>query len=238
MQRDNEIRQLYQQFDIHYRESEQRYNNWSSEAVQAIKLSKCFYCLKKFTDSKQKVKLETRLRGGIVALNQALNYLEKSPQKETLLIKTGEPLKGRRVLKEFLGKAKAYVKIQEPYPTHEILETLEDATTNIKCQLLLGPFNNMEAKEKFEKNLALLRKAGRNIEVVSIKCGKTAPFHDRFLISEKKGISTGTSLSGLGMRDSIITGLNEWKDIEKRFDGYMIGPKTQHRGKDCKRERL
>ena len=93
-------------------------------------------------------------------------------------------------------------------------------------------------KGEFEKNLALLRKTGKNIDVLSIKIDLTTPFHDRFLITKKRAITTGTSISGLGMRDSVITGLKDWKDIEKRFDEYMISPKTIHRGKECKRERL
>ncbi len=237
-QRDNEVMQIRQEYNFRSNEAEQRYRSWSSAAVQAIELTRCGPCLKKFNDSKQKVKLETRLRGGINALKQAVNYLEKTPKKETLLVKAGEPLKGRRALKEFIGNAKEYIKIQEPYPTPEILETVEGTSASAKCMLLLGPFNNRAEKDKFEKSLALLRKAGRDIEVVSIKCKKSAPFHDRFLISEKRGIITGTSLSGLGLRDSVITELDNWGDIEKRFDGYMIGPKTKHRGKDCIRERL
>lgn len=238
MQRDNEIRQLYQEYNIRHNETEQLYRSWSSDAIQVIGQTKCQSCEKKFNDSKEKVKLETRLRVGIAALNQTLNYLEKPLKKETLLIKSGEPLKGRKALKDFMERVKGYAKIQEPYPTPEILETIEDASDGVKCVFLLGPFKNLKEKGKFEKNLALLRKAGREIDVVSIGCPKTAPFHDRFLISKKRGITTGTSLSGLGIRDSVITELNEWKDIEKRFDEYLIGPKTKHRGKECKRERL
>lgn len=40
------------------------------------------------------------------------------------------------------------------------------------------------------------------------------------------------------MRDSVVNELNEWADIEKRFDEYTIGPKTEHRGMECARERL
>ena len=142
------------------------------------------------------------------------------------------------MIKNFIKNAKKYVKIQDPYPSSELLEIIEATTPNVKNILLLGPFLNNKEKEIFEKNLKLLRKTGRNIEVLSIKYNKTAPFHDRFLISEKKGITTGTSLSGLGIRDSVITELNEWKDIEKRFDEYMSGPKTEHRGVDCSREKF
>lgn len=238
MQRDNEIRQLYQEYTIRHNEAEQRYRSWSSDAIQAIVQTKCQSCKKKFKESKEKVKLETRLKWGINSLNQTLNYLEQPIKKETLLIKSGEPLKGRKALKDFMEGVKGYVKIQEPYPTPEILETIEDALDGVKFIFLLGTFKNLKEKGKFEKNLALLRKVGKEIEVVSIGCPKTAPFHDRFLISKKRGITTGTSLSGLGIRDSVITGLNEWKDIEKRFDEYMIGPRTKHRRKECKRERL
>jgi len=238
MQRDNEIRQLHQEHDSRCRECELRYNNWYSESVRTIGLTTSDSSLKKFKDSKLKSRLEARLKWSLQALNQTLSYLERPPQKETLLIKTGEPLKGRKALKEFVQRAKKYVKIQEPYPTPEILEIVEETPANVKSMLLLGPFKNNKDKEMFEKNLALLRKTGKIIDVLSIKCPKTAPFHDRCLISEKKGITTGTSLSGLGMRDSVVNELNEWMDIEKRFDEYMISPKTEHRGIECTGERL
>lgn len=221
MQRDNEIKQLHNEYDSRYREYEARYKNWFSESVKAIELTASSSSLQKLKDSKLKVRLETRLRGGISALNHSVTFLEKQPQKETKLIKTGEPLKGRRALKKFIQKAKKYVKIQEPYPTSEILDIVEATATNVKCILLLGTFNSKRDKEQFVKNLALLRKAGRNIDVLSIKCPKTAPFHDRFLISEENGLTTGTSLSGLGIRDSVVTELNEWMDIEERFDEYI-----------------
>jgi len=238
IQQQNEINCLWQDYSIRFRDCDYNYNRWFSESVILIELTKSASCLNKFKDSKLKTRLETRLHCGLLVLNQTMHYLEKSIKKETLLIKTGEPLKGRRILKNFIKEAKKYVKIQEPYPTPEILEIVEDISEDVKSTLLIGGFKNDKDKEIFAKNLALLRKSGREIDVLSIRGLSTVPFHDRFLISEKKGIATGTSLSGLGMRDSIITELNQWADIEKRFDEYMIGPKTEHRGQECIRERL
>lgn len=238
IQQQSEINGLWQDYSIRFRDCEYNYNKWFSESVKIIELTKLTLYLNKFKDSKLKTRLETKLNYGLLVLNQTLHYLEKPHKKETLLIKTGEPLKGRKILKDFIKDVKEYVKIQEPYPTQEILEIVEDISENVKSILLIGGFKNDKDKEIFTKNLALLRKSGREIDVLSIRCLNTAPFHDRFFISEKTGITTGTSFSGLGMRDSIITELNEWVDIEKRFDEYMIGPKTEHRGLECIRERF
>ena len=241
-QQEKEINLLKNQFENHNRNLENQYISWFSEIKRISSLQESETISNKILNSQYKFKLETRLNQGINGLKKLIDQIdkkEKKPQNKSLLIKSGEPLKGKDSLIDFLCQSKIYVKIQEPYPSKELLRLIEetDYYGNIKIQLLIGKFNK-DQKDIFEQELSLLRKAGKTIEVVSIIGENSSPFHDRFFINEKLCISLGTSIGGLGLRDSTIHYLNEWSQIEERFDKYFYENKTIHKGKECKRERL
>ena len=227
-----EKQRLWGNYNRRVSESEAGYKAWFSSAEGAIKSINSTQCLKKLRATKQKTKLETKIKSAISALDFALDYLEEPEHiKKVALIKSGEPLKGRDMLREFLKGAKKYVKIQEPYPDTELLRLLEGISPSVKVQLLLGPLNKKEGT--FKRELDLLRKTGMQIDVVSINSGPSSPFHDRFMIHETSAISIGTSIQGIGLRDSTINELTEWDEIEKRFDEYFDGNILKHRKNTC-----
>jgi len=242
-QQDNinqEINNLWRQYAIKVEESKRVYENWYNRVLDTIKSTDLNHYITKLEASKQKLKLETKLRQGISTLRYMLNLLENpSKFKKTLLIKTGEPIKGRDEIIRFMQKSNSFIKIQDPFVKRELLRIIEEIPASIKVQILTGV---IDQKDKFKEELKLLRKSGRNVNVVSIlaemKDNKNAPFHDRFILTDNSAIKLGTSISGYGLRDSTITELNTWAEIEKRFDEYIEGKINNHRGFECKIERL
>ncbi|MBW2972772.1 hypothetical protein KY346_00085 [Candidatus Woesearchaeota archaeon] len=232
-----EVQRVWDTFNQKRRELEEGYKAWFSSAEEAIKSINSTRCFKKLRESKQKAKLETKIRSAISALDFALDFLDEPGHiKKVALIKAGEPLKGRDMIRGFLEGAKKYIKIQEPYPNVELLRLLDGLPSSVEVQLLLGPFGKNPTL--FKRELELLRKSGMGIKVFSINARMSAPFHDRFMIHETGAISLGTSVQGIGLRDSAINELSEWKEIERRFDEYFNSSIISHRGSGCKKNRL
>lgn len=241
-QQEKEINILKNQFESHNRNLENQYIFWFNEIKRISSVQGFETISNRILDSQYKSKFDTRLNQAINVLKNLIDQIdrkENNPKNKSLLIKSGEPLKGKDSIIDFLHQSKIYVKIQEPYPSKELLRLIEetDSYGNIKIQLLIGKFNRNQ-KGIFEQELSSLRKTGKDIEVISIIGENSPPFHDRFIINEKSCISLGTSISGFGLRDSTINYLSEWSQIEEQFDKYLFENKTIHKGKECKRERL
>lgn len=235
-QKNIEIRRLWDSYEFRAKEVESKYGSWVSEVENFVSNGMFRSYLVKFNTSKRKIKLETKINHALSVLKEILDNLDRSYSESTsVLVKAGEPLKGREKLKEFAKKSEEYLKIQDSYPTPEILQIVEAAPTNIKTVLLLGPICD---KKTFEEHLALLRKSGRVIEVTILDYLSRAPFHDRFMMSKNAAVSLGTSLAGLGFRDSTIIELHQWADIEKRFDEYISIQDIYHKEGVCKKEIL
>lgn len=242
-QKQKEIDALKSQFDNHNHNIKFQYNSWFNE-IKRISSTKGFETINhQILESHHKVKLETKLIHGINGLKRMVDQIDKNQQISSntpLLIKYGEPLKGKDEILSFLNQSKIYLKIQEPYPSKELLRLIEEINQNygnLKIQLLIGKFGKNQ-KEVFKQELSILRKTGKNIEVVSVTGENSSPFHDRFIINEKSCISTGTSINGLGLRDSTIHYLDNWDSIEERFDEYFYKNEIILNGKKCKIERL
>lgn len=214
-EKEQALQEIRRQEQAHQAEAERIYGAWLVRVRSLLETDEV--ALRKLLEISRSTRLETRLKKGVHLLER---LKDSSSRKVSSLILSGEPLRGRSLLQEVAGGAILYVKIQEPYPSTELLSFVETLPQSVRCTLLIGVLDNK--KKNFERDLELLRKTGRGIVVVQLlnAMGK-APFHDRFLITEKKCVSLGTSFSGLGVRDALIHEVSNKREIEERFDSYV-----------------
>lgn len=231
---EGELQVLQSQYRQHEDEALRRFTLWTARMQEALRGCDATV-MKRFSSAVHASRLDTRVRR-CLALLEALQAVEPA-HKSVLLVKAGQPLTGRAHLQEILAQAQTYVKIQEPYPSTDLLLLIESLAPSVRCTLLIGPVEKKSAQ--FREQLDLLRKAGRSIVVKTIanKEGK-APFHDRFVMTERKCFAIGSSVSGLGLRDSAIIEVPNRAEIEKQFDLYMNSPTYEHKGASCTLETL
>lgn len=215
-----EIEQCRFNFNVRLSQLESRFAQWYPSAFEVLQLAGFKELVPQLINAKSISRLDSKFRKGIAVLEKALHFLtDEDYLQKPVLIEKGHPLAGLSRVKSILQDCTPFVKIQEPYADMELLEVLEAVKMDVKISLLLG--KTACPKEKFIKGLDKLKKSGRQIEAVFIVDGANAPFHDRYIFSGKKAFSLGTSMNGLGLRDSGIIPLSEWNEFEAKFNEYF-----------------
>ncbi len=199
---------------------ENRFMQWYASALEALRTAGIRELVPQLINAKSSPRLDSKFRRGIAVLEKALHLLsDEGRVAQPLLIQKGQPITAMNQVKEILRGCTSFVKIQDPYADMELLEAIESVGLDVNIKLLLG--KTACPSEQFAKGLAKLKKSGRRIEAVFILDGTNAPFHDRYIFSEKKAFSLGTSMNGFGLRDSSIIPLQEWTVFETKFDQYF-----------------
>ena len=119
-QQKRDIDFLKKQFESRNRDLESQYVIWFSEVKRISSLQGFVTITDKIHDSQYRLKLETKLNQGINGLKKLIDGIDKkenNPSNKSLLIKSGEPLKGKDSILNFLQQSKIYLKIQESYPS-------------------------------------------------------------------------------------------------------------------------
>jgi hypothetical protein len=170
------------------------------------------------------------------------NWLKSSIRESIVIIPARDAFLTSRVLQEIFSECKEYIKIQDPYIGEETFHILDYIPDNIKISLLTGIeiARNEEPEEIFRciRRFKNKRKACFQVFFVGGPDG-TAPFHDRFIISEDKCWQVGTSLKQIGRgKDTTILPIsrNEKDEkIEPIFDRWWYAKKKELEGNELTR---
>jgi hypothetical protein len=140
---------------------------------------------------------------------------------DSIFIKKGKPASGFAVLAEWLRSASGYLKLQDPYGSIELLALTEEVPRDLEVRLLISEINK---RKLFAETLAAVRKTGRRIRVIQlVDKSEKSPFHDRWIFTQGDARLLGTSLSGIGRKDTTISAPVSWADEERQFDLYFDG---------------
>lgn len=142
--------------------------------------------------------------------------------------------------------ANEYLKIYDPYFTHEQLDLLKHVPSNVQVSILttwkaqtglqVGNVRDAEARYRAEwwKEISDQSPPPTRIFLFGTKSTGSSPLHERYYISSNgRGIRLGTSESGLGKKDSEIREMTqeETASIERQFvDRMIINPPVYHEG--------
>jgi hypothetical protein len=160
----------------------------------------------------------------IIPNSQVERYLHEEHLSRTILVKKGETLTGMAKLQEIISCMHGTIRFQDPYPWPETLLAVKMIEQGVQVRFLIGKLSDPHS---FTAMLSSVRKSGRDIQVkILIESNGKAPFHDRYIISKDNAWTMGTSPNGIGMRDSSITRLEDWLEIERRFDEWWNDPRA------------
>lgn len=163
------------------------------------------------------------------------NWIKGSLNTSLTLIPVEDSFLARSALKDIFSKCETYVKIQDPYigeDTFRILSSYvpKDLEIKILTGQEIGQGETFEEICRYIDRIKSERKGKFQIMFMGSK-GKEAPFHDRFIISQNRCWSIGTSLKQLGKgKDSTIVevALTEKDEkIEPAFDWNWSAKKEE-----------
>jgi len=126
--------------------------------------------------------------------------LAKGP--DVVFIEPDKALSGLRSAQAMMQSLVGLVRVCDPYIESASLDLLVDATKATHIRLLTV---NIAKAQIFARDLAAFRKEhGTNIEVRQAAAGK---LHDRYAIDDARMLLFGTSLNGIGKKQSFIVEL-------------------------------
>lgn len=160
-----------------------------------------------------------------------------SIKKETVLFTSGDQISAIEAVKKILDSAKNTIKIFDPYFGNDFTDwnIFSEVASNIEIYVLTSIETRHNVHSNFYDSLNNLRREMSKVELKSVYAditrtgnnSKKCPFHDRYFIIDNKIVwSIGTSINGLGKRDSSIIRIAEG-DIDailKLFDYYWTEP--------------
>lgn len=131
--------------------------------------------------------------------------------------------------------AKGYLKIYDPYLVADDLDILSDVDP--ECQIFV--FTSWKAQKGFSPGDKAVRQVYQRkwelifasprptlqMLILGTKSGDS-PVHSRYIISEDRGLGLGTSISGLGLKDTDIRelGAGDAAKIETEFVDPLLVP--------------
>lgn len=193
-------------------------------------------------------KRKLRQTFGVGGIDSKIDPLTKrkglvaSLKSEVVLFTSGNQVGAIEALKRILDKARVSIKILDPYFGNDDSDwdIFEEVATNIEIKILTSLEFRRKSPINFQSSLGALKSEIRKSAVMSIfseiKIGGSkrnkCPFHDRYFIVDDKDVwSIGTSINGLGKRDSSIIKLdqNNCEEIIARFNYYWNSPSPQHK---------
>jgi len=144
--------------------------------------------------------------------------------------------------KWLMENARSYVKLYDPYFTAAELDVLKhispdtrvDVVTSWKAQEVSPGDPAIEARYRNAwDRISDQRPPETHIHIVGIRSSGESPMHDRYIITDEAGLQLGTSLSGLGRKDTYIRPLDadEASGVEQKvIDPLLLGYHRQYKG--------
>lgn len=169
----------------------------------------------------------------VTNISNSNTFLENiAPKMHTF--KVGQKAEAMSFLKNWLQEnAREYVKIYDYHYSQNDLELLKYLPQNINVKIISSmrqkDLNVSKIQEKYKEEWKLICEQippETTIYIFATPTGRT-PQHDRFIITEKGGLVLGTSVNGLGNRDTVINEMDdeEKNKIEKEIvDTLVISP--------------
>jgi len=161
------------------------------------------------------------------------------------LFPVGAGPQGTLFLQKWLVEnARSYVKLYDPYFTAAELEVLKhispdtrvDVVTSWKAQEVSPGDPAIEARYRDAwDRMSDQTPPETHIHIVGIRSSGESPMHDRYVVTQKAGLQLGTSLSGLGRKDTYIRPLDadQASGIEQRvIDPLLLGHQRQYQGEN------
>ncbi|WP_419886045.1 hypothetical protein [Paenibacillus sp. B-A-8] len=166
----------------------------------------------------------------MTATSESSTFFENvAPKMQTFSL--GEKEVALDFLKSWLSEyATEYVKIYDAYFGPSDLTLLKFIPQNVDVRILCSvkqkdlDVNNIHERYKLEwKNICDQNPPETLVYIYSTPSGRT-PQHDRFIVTDKAGLVLGTSLNGLGSRDTVINMIDfdEKLKIEKQFIDELV----------------
>ncbi len=181
--------------------------------------------------TKRFIGLETRISHVLLFIDQLLNekliYKKEIANKSSyarteLLIEPGTPFSSYQQLKEILKNAKTYVKVLDAYVDDLTLEILLQVPKTASIHLL----TEYTGGEKEKSFLRSCKQFATERALFQIRKCEKGLLHDRFIITNDKAYSIGSSLKDLGKRTSSIIEIDNKAKFEKQFDKIWNGSKN------------
>lgn len=176
----------------------------------------------KIDRAQEYMRIETRIRRTVLALQSIVkkpliyNKDIPAPLPKEVIVPPGKPFTGSMKLKEILRNSQGYVNIIDPYVDETTLEFLLSIPDDMQIKLLTANTGG-NAKERRLKRACKRFKVERpNFEIR--KC-EPRLIHDRFILTQTRGWSIGSSLKDIGKKMSAITQLSTQtkNEVEKVF---------------------
>ena len=130
------------------------------------------------------------------------DLLSKGP--DVLFIEPNKALTGLRSVQALMGSFTGLLRFCDPYVASASLDLLADATGVQEVRLLTV---NVSKPEVFVRDLAALRK--EHSATIEVRQAAAGTLHDRYGIDDDRMLHFGTSLNGLGKKQSFIVELGE-----------------------------
>jgi hypothetical protein len=142
-------------------------------------------------------------RLGYQIMKPGLDELETSPAT-VVFERPEEGFSGIRSVQEIFSSARGAIRLCDPYVDGQTLDLLSDFSQATSIHLLTL---NVKQPAAFKRDAALLsRQAGIPIEV---RIASDKVLHDRYAIYDDGMLLCGTSLNGLGKKQSFVVALPE-----------------------------
>jgi hypothetical protein len=154
------------------------------------------------------------------------NWIKGSLNSSLTLIPAEDSYFAHTVLKDMFTRCESYIKIQDPYIGEDAFRIIssyvpKDVEVRILTGQELGKGEIAEDIYRYVERLKSERKGKFQIMFIGSK-NKEAPFHDRFIISEARCWTIGTSLKQVGKgKDTTVVEvplLEKDEKIEPAFD--------------------
>lgn len=176
----------------------------------------------KLDKAQEFVRLNTRIRRTIMALRgisgKSLIYNKDIRQtiKETI-IPPGEPFTSSLKLKEIFRSVQGYAKIIDPYVNETTLEFLIHIPKDLPIKILTAYTGGKERERQLKRACKKFKIERPQLRIR--KCEQKL-IHDRFLLTQGRGWSIGSSLKDIGKKLSMIKEVSTQTkhEAEKIFD--------------------
>lgn len=152
----------------------------------------------------------TFLVTGLKKLNKILSGVQKA---SVYVVKSGEFFSAIILFEEFLKKEikGKEILLCDPYISHSTLQPFSVLSGKLSSIKILT--SNIHDHDKFEE----YKKRFEKQYEISVEVKTNKKIHDRYLISENKCWSIGTSINSLGNKDTIIKDISEVTDTLKEL---------------------
>jgi hypothetical protein len=169
--------------------------------------------------SKEKDAVARRRKGGKRAYQlMAAGAAEiEAMSSSVLVIEPDKALSSLRATEALLGSVAGTTKICDPYVDSRTLDLVAECAGATTIQLLTM---NVNKRTKFERDVKAFAK--QHAIALEVRVISRRVLHDRYVIHDAGMLLFGTSLNGLGFKQSFVIALGEdiRASVEATFDAY------------------